>query len=164
MVKTKQEKIEGIQAEIKQLENQRKELIQKQKEDARKARTKRLCSRGGYLESRLPETITLTNEQFKILFEKTLFTEYAREILNGLTAQNVEKSAETQLVKNDNNISAILIILLAVLGVGGVGYYFKILKPKQHNSDDDYDEDDTDKSNRYDDDDIGYDDHHDTDD
>ena len=96
MAKTKQEKIEGIQAEIKQLENQMKELIQKQKEDARKARTKRLCSRGGYLESRLPETITLTDEQYKILLEKTLFTEYAREILNGLTVQNAEKTAETQ--------------------------------------------------------------------
>jgi hypothetical protein len=43
------------------------------------------------------------------------------------------------------NAGAILLIVLAVLGVGGAGYYFKILKPKQQAQGmDDYDEDDSD--------------------
>jgi len=45
-----------------------------------------------------------------------------------------------------SNAGAILIILLVVLGVGGAGYYFKILKPKRQGSDidDDYDDEDDD--------------------
>jgi len=42
MDKTKVEKITGIEEQIKQLENQRKKLIQEQKEQDRWARTKRL--------------------------------------------------------------------------------------------------------------------------
>lgn len=56
-----------------------------------------------------------------------------------------------------NNTGAILIILLAVLGVGGAGYYFKILKPKQEaasgDGEDEYDdEDDYDGESDYSDD------------
>jgi len=38
---------------IAQLKNQQKQLKQQHNEQERKARTKRLCSRGGYLKSRL---------------------------------------------------------------------------------------------------------------
>jgi len=93
MAKTTLEKIESKRIEMKQLQNETKLLIQKNKEEIRKARTKRLCSRGGYLESRLPETITLTDEQYKSFLEKTLFSEYARKILNGLTRQNAETAS-----------------------------------------------------------------------
>jgi len=44
MAKTRLEKIESIQTEIQQLENQRKRLLQAEKEQERKDRTKRLCS------------------------------------------------------------------------------------------------------------------------
>ena len=83
---TKTEKIESIQTEIKQLENQRKRLIQQQKEQERKDRTKRLCKRAGLMESMLPETITLNDEQFKSFLEKTLLNESSRKALAGLTA------------------------------------------------------------------------------
>ena len=41
MAKTRTERIESIQTEIQQLENQRKKLIQQEKEQERKDRTKR---------------------------------------------------------------------------------------------------------------------------
>ena len=44
MAKTKTEKIATIQEQIQQLENQRKRLIQEEKAQERKDRTKRLCS------------------------------------------------------------------------------------------------------------------------
>ena len=43
MAKTKAEKITNIVEEIRQLENKRRQLIQEQKAQERKDRTKRLC-------------------------------------------------------------------------------------------------------------------------
>lgn len=87
MAKTKAEKIAAIELQMTQLENQRKKLIQEQKQQERKDRTKRLCKRMGLFESMLPESISLTDEQFQIFLEKTIAAEHSRRILGGLTAQ-----------------------------------------------------------------------------
>lgn len=69
-------------------------LIQEQKQQERKDRTKRLCKRMGLFESMLPESISLTDEQFQIFLEKTIAAEHSRRILDGLTAQrSVQTSA-----------------------------------------------------------------------
>jgi hypothetical protein len=88
MAKTKMEKIAGIEEEIRQLENKRRQLVQAQKAQERKDRTKRLCKRMGLFESLLPESISLTDEQFQIFLEKTVLTEQSHRILDGLTAQD----------------------------------------------------------------------------
>ena len=82
-----------IKTEITQLENQRKRLLQAEKEQERKDRTKRLCKRAGLLESLLPDTIPLTDEQFKTFLEKTIITEHSHRILDGLTARNISPPA-----------------------------------------------------------------------
>ena len=78
----------SIKEEIRQLENKKKRLIQEQKEQERKDRTNRLCKRMGLFEKLLPDTIPLTEEQFKTFLEQTVLTEHSRRILDGLTAQN----------------------------------------------------------------------------
>ena len=88
MAKTKIEKIASIEEEIKQLENKKKRLIQEQKEQERKDRTNRLCKRMGFIEKLLPDTIPLTEEQFKTFVEQTITTDHSRRILDGLTARN----------------------------------------------------------------------------
>ena len=88
MAKTKIEKIASIEEEIKQLENKKKRLIQEQKEQERKDRTNRLCKRMGLFEKLLPDTIPLTEEQFKTFLEQTIATDHSRHVLDGLTAQN----------------------------------------------------------------------------
>lgn len=90
MAKTKIEKIAGIEEEIRQLENKRRQLVQAQKAQERKDRTKRLCKRMGLFESLLPESISLTDEQFQIFLEKIRphRAEPCR-ILDGLTARRV---------------------------------------------------------------------------
>ena len=88
MAKTKIEKIASIEEEIKQLENKKKRLIQEQKEQERKDRTNRLCKRMGLFEKLLPDTIPLTEEQFKTFLEQPIATEHSRRVLDGLTAQN----------------------------------------------------------------------------
>ncbi len=103
MAKTKIEKIAGIEEEIRQLENKRRQLVQAQKAQERKDRTKRLCKRMGLFESLLPESISLTDEQFQIFLEKTVLTEQSRRILDGLTARRVadgdadERTAQERL-------------------------------------------------------------------
>ena len=93
MAKTKTEKIESITTEIQQLENQRKKLIQQEKEQERKDRTRRLCKRAGLLESLLPDTIPLTDEQFKTFLEKTLLTDFTRRTLGNITTQAAATAA-----------------------------------------------------------------------
>ena len=88
MAKAKIEKIASIEEEIRQLENKKKRLIQEQKEQERKDRTNRLCKRMGFIEKLLPDTIPLTEEQFKTFVEQTIATDHSRRILDGLTAQN----------------------------------------------------------------------------
>ena len=87
------ERIDTLQEKIQQLENEKKRLLNVQKEAERKARTKRLCQRAGLLESLLPDTISLTNEQFKIFLEKTVASDYAHKILDGIIKQGGEPAA-----------------------------------------------------------------------
>jgi hypothetical protein len=49
-------------------------------------------------------------------------------------AENKAPQTETPAPENSNNTdtSAIAIIIVAVLGVGGIGYYFKIIRPKKN--------------------------------
>ncbi|WP_313527634.1 DUF3847 domain-containing protein [Anaerotignum sp.] len=93
MAKTRTEKIDSLLIEIEQLENKRKQLMQAQKQQERKDRTKRLCRRAGLLESLLPDTIPLTEEQFKIFLEKTMLTDQSRRLLDEMTAQNAATAA-----------------------------------------------------------------------
>ncbi len=58
-----------------------------QKEADRKARTKRLIERGAILESLVSGAASLTNDQIKAFLEKTVTTETAHKILDGLIRQ-----------------------------------------------------------------------------
>ncbi len=71
-----------------QLENKKKRLIQEQKEQERKDRTNRLCKRMGLFEKLLPDSITLTKEQFKTFLEQTAAAGHGRRLLAEMTAQN----------------------------------------------------------------------------
>jgi len=91
----KAEKIAGIEEEIRQLENKKKRLIQEQKEQERKHRTNRLCKRMGLFEKLLPDSIMLTEEQFKTFLEQTAAAEHGRRLLEEMTVQNAAAGAGT---------------------------------------------------------------------
>ena len=96
--KTTADKIEEAKAKITQYENHMKQLVQKQKSEERKARTKRLIERGAIFESLIPNADALTNEQVKTFLIKTMQTDFASQILSGLQGQSgevaVQKPAE----------------------------------------------------------------------
>jgi len=89
MAKTTIEKIESIQVEIQQPKNQKKQLLQQQKEQDHKDRTQRLCSRHGLglLEKYMPDLITVTDEQFEMFIKKAIDTSYGRNILAEIRAK-----------------------------------------------------------------------------
>ena len=96
------QQIESTQEKIKQEQNRLKELYQKQKEQERKERTKRLCKRAGLLESLLPDTIALTDEQFHVFLEKTVANDYGRRTLANIAAQG---SKDNPTVPAEANIA-----------------------------------------------------------
>ncbi|MCL2150454.1 MAG: DUF3847 domain-containing protein [Dehalococcoidia bacterium] len=93
MLKTQNEKLESIQTKIQQLENQKKRLLQQQKAQGRKDRTKRLCKRAGLLESILPSTIALNDRQFNTFLSKLLPSETCAAFLN--EAQTTSEQLDT---------------------------------------------------------------------
>ena len=93
MTKTKIEKIADIDTEIQQLKERQKTLRQQHNKQERTKRTNRLCSRAGLLEKMLPDTIPLSEEQFKTFLEKTVANDFGRRMLANMTAQNAVKAA-----------------------------------------------------------------------
>ncbi|MCL2427294.1 MAG: DUF3847 domain-containing protein [Oscillospiraceae bacterium] len=86
MSKTSLEKIANWDEEIAQIRNKQKLEKQKHAKAERAARTKRLCSRHGLLESMLPEIAGITDEQYKSIIEKAVDNEFFRKLLDGMTA------------------------------------------------------------------------------
>jgi hypothetical protein len=64
------EQVQSVRDKIQELQNREKQLLNQQREADRKARTKRLIERGAIMESVLPNSIALTNDQFKALLEE----------------------------------------------------------------------------------------------
>ncbi|MCL1882196.1 MAG: DUF3847 domain-containing protein, partial [Defluviitaleaceae bacterium] len=95
MAKTKTEKIASVEDKIRQLENQKRQLLKKHKEDERKARTRRLVQRGAILESFIPEPADYTEEQIKTFLKKTLTTDYAKKALHSLKPPQKGENAAT---------------------------------------------------------------------
>ena len=90
MAVNRQEKIAKWDEEIIKIKNKQKSEKQKLAKEERAARTRRLCSRHGLLESMLPEIIEITDEQYKAFLEKAVTNSYGRDILNKIISQGAE--------------------------------------------------------------------------
>ena len=88
MTKPREKNREELQAEIedgkkkiRQYENRSKMLDRRLAIEKRKERNHRLCSRGGFMESIVPELITMTDEDAQTFFRLALTSEPAQEFL-----------------------------------------------------------------------------------
>jgi len=88
-------KIEKARAEKLQKENRLKELQQQLKSVEKKERTHRLCKRMGMFESLMPDTITLTDDQFYSFLEKAVANDYGKRTLANIIAQDEKSQAPT---------------------------------------------------------------------
>ena len=73
--------IEDGKKKIRQFENREKMLRQKLSKEERKARNHRLCKRGGFMESLVPELIAMPDEEAKAFLRLALTSEPAQEFL-----------------------------------------------------------------------------------
>ena len=92
--RTYAEQIEAAQLEIKQREERIKLLRQKERTQKNKDRTHRICKRGGYMESILPDLIKLTDEQFELFAKKCLLTGFTSKIITELLQQKFVDETE----------------------------------------------------------------------
>ena len=76
-----QAEIEDGKKKIRQYENRSKMLDRRLAIEKRKERNHRLCSRGGFIESIVPELITMTDEDAQTFFRLALTSEPVREFL-----------------------------------------------------------------------------------
>jgi hypothetical protein len=76
------EQVQSVRDKIQELQSREKRLLNQQKEAERKARTKRLIERGAMMESILPSSIELTNDQFKALIEELLASKRSNATMN----------------------------------------------------------------------------------
>lgn len=75
---------EDIQRQIEQLKNQKKEVLAKEKAQARKERTRRLIQRGAILEQYLDDAENLTNEDIEAIVKYAFNTPYVKDFVRGL--------------------------------------------------------------------------------
>ena len=96
MAKNRQEKIDKLAAQIAQQQEQLKLERKKQADEQRKAKDSRQKRRHGFLESALPDTIGLTDEQYKTFLEKHITNDFGRKALASIIAEQKNKPTEKQ--------------------------------------------------------------------
>lgn len=69
-IKSLEEQQKSIQAELKQLENRQKILLNRKHKEERRERTHRLIEQGAILESIFPEVAAMTGEQVKTFLQQ----------------------------------------------------------------------------------------------
>ena len=95
MTKTTQARLKR-EEQIKQLQNECKQLIQKEKSEEKKARTRRLCQRGGAVEKLLPQLAVFTDEQFDVFVKKIILSEQTKRVIAEIAAIIPEPPTEPQ--------------------------------------------------------------------
>ena len=89
--RTRTERISAKRATLIQMQNELKKLEKEEKDAERRARTKRLCRRAGFIESLMPDTITLSDDRFDRFVKKHFANSYGVKILNELVAEQAKE-------------------------------------------------------------------------
>lgn len=107
MRKTLKQKIDESLLEIQEAQKRHDLLMEQYTAQEEKARTHRLCKRGGYVEKYLPELITLTDKQFYTYVEKAMLSNFSRRILAELNTENeipTDPQGGDTSAQNGNNV------------------------------------------------------------
>ena len=103
MAKTLYERRAETEEKIRQLENQQKQLIQKEKVAERKARTRRLIERGAIVESLLDDAKAFTNEEVKTILTAALKSGAAIDAMLSIkNRQGTTEATERTVYRNKN--------------------------------------------------------------
>jgi len=98
--KTTAEKLELAKLKKEQAQARIKKLKNEQSKANRKARDNRIYKRGGLIESLLPDTTKLTEEQFHTFMHMTIANKFGKDKLAQIIAED-EKTTITQKPNQD---------------------------------------------------------------
>ena len=80
---------------MEQMQNEMKRLQNQHRAEERRARTHRICKRGGLIESLLPDTIGLSDERFSDFIKRSTANDHGRKALaEFVAAQEKEDAAD----------------------------------------------------------------------
>lgn len=91
------DKIQLLENKIKELQNQKKALLKKEKEEERKVRTKRLIERGALIEKYFSLSDDFSNENFKSLLD--IF-------INDVSFVDYLEKAKNIVINKSNNLES----------------------------------------------------------
>ena len=91
------DKIQLLENKIKELQNQKKALLKKEKEEERKVRTKRLIERGALIEKYFSLSDDFSNENFKYLLD--IF-------INDVSFVDYLEKAKNIVINKSNNLES----------------------------------------------------------
>jgi hypothetical protein len=111
------QRIESIQTQIQELEKQQKQLLQRQKAAERKARTHRICKRGGEIEKLLPGIETLTEDEFRTFVKRVILTEDALRTLTDILANKASEKPVEETVNSVQEREDSPLVLTEILTV-----------------------------------------------
>ena len=107
MKNAKLAKIESLDEQMQKIAKQKKQLVLEYKEQENKAKMRRITKRGAFIESILPETVSLTDVQVKTLLEMVLLSDFAsnriKEMQSGAFPPAKPASAKTAPAGDDTN-------------------------------------------------------------
>lgn len=110
MAKSRQEKIISYDEQIAKLQEQRKKEMEKHRQEERKEQDKRRRTRGEIIEKLMPDTVSLTIEEFTVFINKTTANTFGRdklaEIVKANEAKNKTRETTPQNEKSTPTLSA----------------------------------------------------------
>ena len=103
MAKNRQNKIEKLELQIAEQQEQLKLEKRKQAEDNRKAKQKRLTTRHEFLEKAFPEIVDLTDEQYKTFITEHVTNVHGKKALAKIVAETTNTNAENHKTATAHN-------------------------------------------------------------
>ena len=100
-----QQQIEASAKRIQEEQRRLKQLEKQQAERDRKDRNHRLCKRHGFLESILPDSINLTDEQFQEFVKNHVANKFGKQAIADFIAKNAKTTAAQADTPNEETNS-----------------------------------------------------------
>ena len=92
--RTRAEKIAAGKARIAKWQKSMKKLENQEKKAENRVRVKRFCTRAGFIESVLPDTVILDKERFEKFVKRCMVSAFGKERLNELLAEQKKVNSE----------------------------------------------------------------------
>ena len=135
--RTTSERIDAQKERMEQMQNEMKRLKRVQNKEERKRRDRRIYTRGGHMESILPDTIVLSDARFFTFLERTVANKFGRDVLDKLIAEQRRDDAANRADDDADAGDAIADTATVAATQGGKAPALKSAAPQMNVGDND---------------------------